>query len=299
MVEDLLVHTQSQTELQISELFSKFLKARRKKISWPKFQRIVLEYLMAAEGEFLDAKQAMQQSTKAEKPVFKNLLNEYRERMTLIRRLADAMVWETTNYYREYIDICRTNRAPGLITGKIGFRAEQKIADLLNTVHPDMFVLLHDITNCLRVGDLTIIRRGEMPLIVEVKMTERDKTSGRLQRQRERMERFATYLTTGTGTIDPDIGTQFLIPIRATDSYNWKIIEEVAQDATSGKPAIRDEQGTITYVGIVDVRDVEPSLANDLKTIIRQPSKTEQPHCEVASLHRNAYSAFRLIPLFC
>jgi large-conductance mechanosensitive channel len=91
VVEDMVADAQTQTEAQVSELFSKFLKARRKKISWPQFQRFVLDYLLAAEASFLDTKKAIQKSTKTERPMLKDLLAEHKNRMTLIRRLGDAM----------------------------------------------------------------------------------------------------------------------------------------------------------------------------------------------------------------
>lgn len=298
VVEDIVADAQTQTEAQVSELFSKFLKARRKKISWPQFQRFVLNYLLAAEAAFLNAKKAIQQSTKTESPMLKDLLAEHKNRMTLIRRLGDAMAWEVTHYYRDYIDTFRNNSAPGLITGKTGSLVEQMIADLLSNKESDTFVLLHDITNCLRVGDLTVIRRGEKTLVIEVKSSERGTRRGRIQRQRERMERFAAYLTSNVGEIDPAIGKQFLIPIRAKDSYNWKLIEEVGQGALVSDPVIRDEQGTVIYVGFGKTSQ-PTSLPEHLAKIIWQLYKTERPVCTAASLHRNAYYAFRLIPLFC
>ena len=92
------------------------------------------------------------------------------------------------------------NHRPGFISGKTGFRQEAKV---LRTSIQNGPVLLADLTNCLRHGDIYAFKENGDPLICELKSS---RGGGRAHRQMKRSRRVADYLNTdrAEGTILKD-----------------------------------------------------------------------------------------------
>ncbi len=88
------------------------------------------------------------------------------------REVADGFAWRTLGNNRVRLRILAQSQTPGFIatpTGsKAGRKAELKYAG--NVVSNNCFVLLHDITNLLLVGDLSMVKKiGATPHLAEVK----------------------------------------------------------------------------------------------------------------------------------
>jgi hypothetical protein len=75
------------------------------------------------------------------------------------RSIGDAMAWRLFGYDRRVIVALSRNQPPGPMVGKDGLAAER---DFLTSSWQDthQFVLLHDLTNCLRIGDVTVFTGG-------------------------------------------------------------------------------------------------------------------------------------------
>ena len=78
------------------------------------------------------------------------------------------MAWRRLGFDRRYILAYSRNADPGPITARLeGLRAEVKeVFRLWNSL--GQFALLHDLTNCLRIGDLTVFG-GTAPEVRDVK----------------------------------------------------------------------------------------------------------------------------------
>src|SRR5487761_1611930 len=88
------------------------------------------------------------------------------------REIADGLAWRTLGNDRIRLRILAQSQTPGFIAtplgSKDGRKAELKYGG--NVVSNDCFVLLHDITNCLLVGDLSMVKKiGARPHLAEVK----------------------------------------------------------------------------------------------------------------------------------
>ncbi len=89
-----------------------------------------------------------------------------------VREIADGVAWRTLGYSRFKMRILSQGRSAGDTWGKEGQEAELKRA--LRGVGNGGYVLIHDATNCLRVGDLTLIRpeKRDSAYLAEVKKNE-------------------------------------------------------------------------------------------------------------------------------
>ena len=98
-----------------------------------------------------------------------------------LRSIADALAWRVFNFDRQVIVALSRNELAGPMVGKEGLEAER--AFVLDTWHDTgSFVLLHDPTTCLRIGDATEFRpvgtSGWEAYLHEIKKDPNRKKSG-------------------------------------------------------------------------------------------------------------------------
>jgi hypothetical protein len=97
-----------------------------------------------------------------------------------LRAVGDALAWHVFDFQRNFIIVLSRNEPPGPIAGKTGLAAEREaIHDIWrNDGH---FAILHDLTSCLRIGDITIFEPGQV-VVREIKTNERRRTRAQEQR---------------------------------------------------------------------------------------------------------------------
>lgn len=106
-----------------------------------------------------------------------------------LRSVADALAWRVFNYDRRVIVALSRNDSAGLMVGKAGLERERQF---VTEAWRDggSFVLLHDLTTCLRIGDATEFKsvgKGWEAYLHEVKTdpTRRKSTQARRRRLAE------------------------------------------------------------------------------------------------------------------
>ncbi|MEV6242650.1 hypothetical protein [Lentzea sp. NPDC051838] len=103
-----------------------------------------------------------------------------------LRSIADALAWRVFNFDRRIIIALSRNQHPGPMVGKKGLAAERAfVADWWRDDR--RFVLLHDLTTCLSIGDATSFREvgNEYEAYLhEIKTDPHRKESQQLRRQR-------------------------------------------------------------------------------------------------------------------
>lgn len=97
-----------------------------------------------------------------------------------LRCVGDALAWRVFGYQRRYVlALCR-NDGPGIMAGKTGLIAERERVDRA-WKEDGQFALMHDLTNCLRIGDVTIFA-AEGPQVIEVKSSSARRSPAQLRR---------------------------------------------------------------------------------------------------------------------
>jgi hypothetical protein len=82
--------------------------------------------------------------------------------------VGDALAWRVFGFQRKHIVALCQNPPPGAFAGKAGRAAE--LARLERAYSQDgEFAILHDLTNCLRIGDVTIFANDGTYKTIEVK----------------------------------------------------------------------------------------------------------------------------------
>lgn len=103
-----------------------------------------------------------------------------------LRSVADALAWRVFNYDRQVIVGLSRNDPSGQMAGKIGLETEREF--LTQTWKDERsFVLLHDLTTCLRIGDATrfrVVGRDFEAYLHEIKRNPKRHRSAQVERLR-------------------------------------------------------------------------------------------------------------------
>jgi hypothetical protein len=109
-----------------------------------------------------------------------------------LRCVGDALAWRATGYNRAYIIAASANASAGPITNKEGLESELGVVEERFRDH-GRFVLLHDLTNCLRIGDATEFMENGARRVIEVK-----KSGRRHPQQTQRMKQLVDAMMSGS-----------------------------------------------------------------------------------------------------
>ena len=108
-----------------------------------------------------------------------------------LRSVGDGLAWRASGYDRRYVIALSSNAATGTMAGNSGLPRELGAAAGMRAA--GSFGLLHDLTNCLRIGDITEFRPDGSKLLYEIKSSPGAKTGP----QRRRMEAAVEAVMTG------------------------------------------------------------------------------------------------------
>ncbi|MFD7334929.1 hypothetical protein ACFV98_02850 [Streptomyces violascens] len=101
-----------------------------------------------------------------------------------LRSVGDALAWHAFRFHRPFIlALCR-NDPPGPMYGKVGLQAE---LDYVERAFKEdgSFALLHDLTNCLRIGDITVWDGIRAPRTEEIKTNPKNRRSAQIRRMNQ------------------------------------------------------------------------------------------------------------------
>lgn len=111
------------------------------------------------------------------------------------RRLGDAWAWLLFQFNEQAIEPLTQNRPVGRTSSDHAILGVQTIAEALSNAGAG-FPVIHDMTDCLRVGDISFVNRGRLPLTIEVKSHKEGEQDGRISLQVE------THLIGGSEDMD-------------------------------------------------------------------------------------------------
>jgi hypothetical protein len=123
-----------------------------------------------------------------------------------LRTVGDGLAWRCFNYDRRAILALACSESAGPIYGKEGLNSELGVVEELRK-HRGHFGLLHDLTNCLRIADVTEFSDGGAQLL-EVKKTGRTD-----KKQIARMEQAVNAVMNG-GDLPGDLPDLRLVQLK-------------------------------------------------------------------------------------
>lgn len=124
---------------------------------------------------------------------FQNMTKDYQLILQIFREFGDALAFIYWNKWD--IKPMSFNYDSGFISGKKGFSREYKI--LKKILESGKIAIMHDLTNCLRHGDITIFEKKNNIIeynVYEIKSSKNENT--RTRRQKERLDTILNYIET-------------------------------------------------------------------------------------------------------
>lgn len=157
-------------------------------------------------------------------------IEEVRQRRRLLKLLGTTIAWILLEFDRRYIRHFARGRGSGFVFGKKGLKLE--IQALITAFELENCAgVLHDITNCLHVGDLSVKIPGDI-LTFELKLGKgKRKLSARERRQKRKKEVIEEFYDRGISTrLIPGMTTRQFFT-KKHDKHNWKDISAVIEEA--------------------------------------------------------------------
>ena len=84
-------------------------------------------------------------------------------------QLGDGIAWRASGYDRRYVIAVSSNASPGPMAGKSGL-PQASWGATVEVRNRGSFGLLHDLTNCLRIGDITEFKPDGSKLLYEIRV---------------------------------------------------------------------------------------------------------------------------------
>lgn len=192
------------------------------------------------------------------------------------REIADGLAWRTLGHDRARIRILSEAQSPGFIAtpsgAKLGRKSELQYAQ--NVVDHGSFVLMHDVTNQMMVGDLSMVHKfGEVPHLAEIKknklitahtISQKIDKSQKLSGQEHRLIQAQIMLDKGTiGNYKNQVEVKnYTLPVNTFHAEVQKIIAEARKTGVG-----RVQPASYIHIEVVDFRNKNI----DPKTITSHP----------------------------
>lgn len=171
--------------------------------------------------------------TSPEMDFLKRELFFYRMYANAVRCIGDGIAWRTLGYDRAVTRLMSERETKQWLT------SEGLVQELREwSWHFERgtgMAILNALTNCLAIGDVTVVRPDDSVEIIEVKSS--NTKSGRKVRQRQRMSEVVTLLATGSGrTEEKEVQIEILpvTPQTGLDQING-LLRAAAQDGAAAK----------------------------------------------------------------
>ena len=167
----------------------------------------------------------------------------YQHRRAVLKRIADGFAWRFLGSDPFRLNVYSSLPSSGYMAQKKGNAAERLAVDAAYRMREVTFAIQNDITNILRVGDVTVaVRRGHV-VPIEIKSSQRGLRSVRARRQLTKYGAIEQYIRRGlTGPIEgfyrrstytSEMVSRLLRsrPIKHKRTFNWKHLEGTALKA--------------------------------------------------------------------
>ena len=164
--------------------------------------------------------------------------NEGRHRLGLkehlfrLRLLGDSLAWRLLHPHAIRSLAKNDGRPPTLCDRRP--EVENCMATVRQLSLEGIPAIVADLTHCLRIGDVLVVRHPEMPDIVEFKATVRDdryRHQGRTGRQLHRMQKTVEYLNRGSAQFRDEEALRLSIEIDVRAEHDFTQVESIAATA--------------------------------------------------------------------
>jgi len=129
-------------------------------------------------------------------------IESYKDRINILKSLMDSIVWKfCDNVEIKYLSF---NKKKSPIIGKIGFLHEFHVLECFKREYKDkkIFFVLNDLTNCIKISDISVIGEYGLAQLLECKMSTKEDRHTR--KQFSRAKKTLEFLEEGQMEVDKE-----------------------------------------------------------------------------------------------
>jgi hypothetical protein len=185
-----------------------------------------------------------------------------------IRYVADGIAWHAYGFNRMQIRALGGKEPISFLSDKDGFEFEYARFKEIRDIGDDWLPIFHDLTNCLRTGDISVFWNSNLIDVVDVKPdgvisvhSDRDNYSGRAKRQKQRLNRLWKYFgTRDLSDLDPELFGK-AIHTKAIEKYNFDAISKAIRKARKNGCGFVEPEPSLLYLAWhLDISDETEAL---------------------------------------
>lgn len=195
-----------------------------------------------------------------EKPEKSRDIREAIERRKLLRVLGTTIAWILLEFDRPYIRCLTHGHYSGFISGKKGLKLEL-LALRTGFKFKNSAAVLHDLTNCLLLGDLSITGpNGKLTL--ELKLKKRKKRNVREIRQKKRLEVVEEFYRKGISTkIVPNVAA-IQRSSKKRDKHNFNELSSAIAAAEENGFGVQVVEKCLIYCAIKNKERLDEAISH-------------------------------------
>lgn len=189
----------------------------------------------------------------------------------LLRYVGDGIAWHAFGFDRKYIRALASKQSVSAVSNPGNFKALRRFFRGVRKLGKDWFPVLHDLTNCLRTGDISVFRNGDLVKTLELKIlqgeqkeldeSERLKRNNRSQRQVARLERISRFLETeDLGDLDPQLIGGKSLQSDLIEKHNFEAVSQAISTAREVNYGFETPEAGVLYIA-VDLQEGTPKEA--------------------------------------
>lgn len=164
---------------------------------------------------------------KDEVEYYRYLVEQYENMLIIFRDIGDAIAFTYIDKWN--IKPMAFKQSAGYLSGKKGARLERKM--LRGSFGMGIIVILNDLTNCLRYGDITVPKRGKF-MLIEAKSGRKRRLDERGKRQLDQARNITNYLHTDlTQSLYGEEGMFVRAAYQSNEQHHRDKLNEIIMDA--------------------------------------------------------------------
>lgn len=201
------------------------LKSKRKSILTQ------MHRIRSAKALYEIQKKISEEIKNSEKFIKKDASGEYKWNIHLLRCCCDAIVWKLLQMHT--IRQLMRNPSPPQSLSNQGEAFDLTLKAAKEYSDKGLPVIIADITNCIKIGDIIVCTDSEIPTIMECKRGRHPPEKlmqGRIGRQFSRAMGTLEYLTHGQAKIFGESEGRVAFETTVDVKYNWKIINKTVKE---------------------------------------------------------------------
>ena len=173
----------------------------------------------------------VQEIQSAEQALRYDKCSELKWHIKLLRYYGDTIAWSLLHPHTIRQLSSNPARPVSLLSQGYGLKTTLQVGR--EYAEDGMFVLIADITNCIRIGDIILCHNPELPTILEckTKIAPGQLTRGRARRQLMRIAKISKYLATGEEKLYGQALVNKTVTVTSKIEHNWDAVNQAVKDA--------------------------------------------------------------------